>query len=244
MSGAALYSSVQPVDVETLVIRHAPLVKRIACHLRSRLPKSVQLEDLIQAGMIGLLEAIRHYDPAHGAGFETYAGIRIRGAMLDEVRRQDWTPRSVHRKSREVAGAIRAVEARTGRDASDGEVADYLGIGPEEYRKILGDAAGCRLFSLEELQQIGDCRLEEGGAESSPVERLSAEGFRAALAKTLSGLPEKERLVVSLYYDQELNMREIGEILEISESRVCQINTQAILRLRARLAGWLDDAAG
>lgn len=241
MSGAALYSSVQSVDAETLVLRHAPLVKRIAYHLHNRLPQSMHMDDLIQAGMIGLLEATRHYDPSQGAGFETYAGIRIRGAMLDEVRHQDWVPRSVHRKSRAVAEAIRAIEARTRRNATDAEVAEYLGIGLEEYGKILVDAAGCRLFSLEELQQSGDSRLEEGGdAESLPAEKLSEETFRIALAKALAGLPERERLVVSLYYDQELNMREIGEILGISESRVCQINTQAILRLRARLVGWLD----
>jgi RNA polymerase sigma factor for flagellar operon FliA len=241
MSGAALYSSVQSGTADSIVLRYAPLVKRIAYHLRNRLPPSMGMDDLLQTGMIGLLEATRQYDASQGASFETYAGIRIRGAMLDEVRRQDWTPRSVHRKSHDVAEAIRAIEARTRRSATDAEVAEHLGISLEEYGKILLDASGCRLFSLEELQETGDVRLERGGEKGSlPAAALSEETFKSALAKAITGLPEKEQLVISLYYDEELNMREIGQVLGVSESRVCQINTQAILRLRARLKGWLD----
>lgn len=241
MNGAALYSSVQSVDTESLVLRHLPLVKRIAHHLHHRLPQSVAVDDLIQAGLIGLLEAIRLHDPSQGASFETYAGIRIRGAMLDEVRSQDWTPRSVHHKSREVVEAIRAVEAKLGRSATDAEVAEHLHISLDEFEKILVDAVGCRLFSLEELQENGDPRVEQARHPgSSPAEALTEKTFRAALAKAIAGLPEREQLVFSLYYDEELNMREIGGILGVSESRVCQIHTQAILRLRARLADWLD----
>ena len=237
MNGPAAYAAVQRLDQESLVTRYAPLVKRIAYHLVSRLPPSVQVEDLIQAGMIGLLEAAAHYDPSQGASFETYAGIRVRGAMLDEIRRSDWTPRSVHRKARQVAEAMRAIEHAKGRDARDVEVAEALGIGLEEYYRILQDAAGCRIFSLDD----GDGRDEQGepaGAGDDPAAAVEDEAFRAALAEAIASLPERERLVMSLYYDEELNLREIGEVLGVSESRVCQIHGQALVRLRARMADW------
>ncbi len=237
MNGPAAYAAVQRLDQESLVTRYAPLVKRIAYHLVSRLPPSVQVEDLIQAGMIGLLEAAAHYDPTQGASFETYAGIRVRGAMLDEIRRSDWTPRSVHRKARQVAEAMRAIEHAKGRDARDVEVAEALGIGLEEYYRILQDAAGCRIFSLDD----GDGRDEQAeptGVGDDPAAAVEDEAFRAALAEAIASLPERERLVMSLYYDEELNLREIGEVLGVSESRVCQIHGQALVRLRARMADW------
>ncbi|MBM3203511.1 sigma-70 family RNA polymerase sigma factor, partial [Candidatus Woesearchaeota archaeon] len=160
MTGIALYASVQLPDTETLVMQNMGLVKRIAYHLMTRLPASIQVEDLVQAGMVGLLEAARLFDPALGASFETYAGIRIRGAMLDELRRNDWTPRSVHRKAREVAEAIRQLEEQLGRDARDAEVAEHLSISLTEYHHILQDAASCHLFSVDELLETGDQILE------------------------------------------------------------------------------------
>ncbi|SMF94960.1 RNA polymerase sigma factor for flagellar operon FliA [Methylomagnum ishizawai] len=241
MNGIALYAQVQSPGTDALVAQNAFLVKRIAYHLMSRLPPSVQVEDMIQAGMVGLLEAARQYDAGQGATFETYAGIRIRGAMLDELRRYDWTPRSVHRKAREVAEAIRAIEARTGRDARDAEVAEQLGLSMDDYHDILRDAQSCRVFSIEELTESGDGVLEEcADPSASPSESLVRAGFAEALADAIAGLPERERLVVSLYYEQELNLKEIGEVLGVSESRVCQIQGQAMLRLRARMQGWLD----
>jgi len=189
-----------------------------------------------------LLEAIKHYDATQGASFETYAGIRIRGAMLDEVRRSDWTPRSVHKKSRMVAQAIRAIENQSGREARDSDVAEYLGIAPEEYNQILQDSVCCRVFSTDELAQNGDHYLDEVlDQEEEPMAGLSRDGFHQALAAAIMGLPERERLVISLYYDDELNLREIGEVLNISESRVSQISSQAVLRLRSRLAEWLEE---
>jgi RNA polymerase sigma factor for flagellar operon FliA len=247
VSNLASYEAVQQRGSSDLITQHAALVKRIAYHLMNRLPPSVQVEDLIQAGMIGLIEAGRNYDPSQGASFETYAGIRIRGAMLDEIRRSDWTPRSVHRKARQVAEAMREIENETGRDARDVEVAKTLGMTIEEYHQVLQDSTGARIFSYEELTEFGEVvpstefghdKTPSAGLEN-PFEGLEREGFKASLADAIASLPERERLVIALYYDEELNLREIGQVLGVSESRVCQIHSQAALRLRSRLTEWL-----
>ncbi len=242
MNGAAMYSSVQAGSRDDLVMQHVSLVKRIAYHLLNKLPNSVQVDDLIQAGMIGLLEAVRNYDAAQGASFDTYAGIRIRGSMLDEVRRSDWTPRSVHKKARMVSEAIRKIENETGRDAKDSEVANVLGVSVDEYNNILIDSISCRMFSVEELADTGDYSLSQSQSEDAqPIDSLLQQGFNQALAAAIDSLPEREKLVISLYYDEELNLREIGEVLDISESRVSQISSQAMMRLRARLADWREE---
>ena len=234
-----------PVDRNQLVQRHVPLVKRIAYHLLGRLPADVQVDDLIQAGVVGLLEAARHYDSGQGASFETYAGIRIRGAMLDEVRRSDWTPRSVHRNARRVSEAMRAVEHREGREARPQEVAEELDVRLEEYQRMVADAVSCRVLSFEDMfepESEGENRLP--GSEPDPLQRLQEGDFREALAKEVDGLPEREKLVMSLYYDDELNLREIGEVLGVSESRVCQLHGQALVRLRARMGDWTGRDSG
>jgi RNA polymerase sigma factor for flagellar operon FliA len=247
VNGLASYQSVQDESLDDLVTKHAGLVKRIAYHLMNRLPPSVQAEDLIQAGMMGLLEASRNYDSNQGASFETYAGIRIRGAMLDEIRRSDWTPRSVHRKARMVADAMREIENNEGRDARDVEVAETLNISLEEYHNILKDASGSRIFSFDELAALGDVTPGEdhhpafSDESQTPVDGLEKDDFREALSYAIAGLPERERLVIALYYDEELNLREIGQVLGVSESRVCQIHSQAAMRLRARMSNWLPE---
>lgn len=236
MKGVALYTATQPGAQDELVTRHAPLVKRIAYHLMTRLPPSVQVDDLIQAGLIGLLEAARHYDASQGASFETYAGIRIRGAMLDEVRKTDWAPRSVHRKARMISDAVRVIENRVGRHAQDHEVAAALDMSLHDYHQMLQDASGYSLLSLDAMAADDDHGVHEAPDTGvTPPESLQNADFRQTLAEAIEDLPERERLVIALYYDDELNLREIGAVLEVSESRVSQIHTQAMLRLRAHM---------
>ena len=238
MNAVGAYTEQSPApnrqDSATLVTRHAELVKRIAYHLAGRLPASVDVADLIQAGMLGLLEAAANYSSDRGASFETYAGIRIRGAMIDALRKLDWAPRSVHRKARAVAQAVRDIEKETGRDARDGEIAERLGVPLEEYFSIVQDAASCRLASLD------DATVEavSGEAAADPFREVADENFRAALAEAIAGLPEREKLVMSLYYSDGLNLKEIGAVLKVTESRVCQLHGQALVRLKARLSDW------
>jgi RNA polymerase sigma factor for flagellar operon FliA len=241
---AAMYASEQQLTSHNeLVEKHASLVKRIACHLINRLPASVLLEDLIQAGMIGLLEASRNYDERQGASFETYAGIRIRGSMLDEIRKNDWAPRSVHRKARMVAEAVREIENAHGRDARDTEIADSLDMPIEEYYKILQDNSYHKVLSVEDMG-LGEESLLENISDNAPgiLDGLQKEDMQKIIAEAVASLPERERLVMALYYDEELNLREIGAVMGVSESRVSQIHSQAVIRLQARMSNRLESS--
>lgn len=235
MNTIASYAALGPVrkDADELVRNHADLVRRIAYHLCARLPSSVEADDLVQAGMVGLLEAAAQYQDGKGATFETYAGIRIRGAMIDSLRQLDWAPRSVHRRAREVARAIEEIERETAQEAPPATVAARMGISLNEYHNIVQDAASCHLASLEDMEGIdpGDERLD-------PLRAVADAGFRVALAEAIEGLPEREKLVMSLYYQDELNLKEIGMVLGVTESRVSQLHGQAVSRLKARLSGW------
>ncbi|MCD8512673.1 MAG: RNA polymerase sigma factor FliA [Nitrincola sp.] len=235
-----MYNQLTFKSSQELLEQYTPLVKRIAQHLLLRLPSSVVLDDLVQAGMIGLLEAAKRFDPGKGASFDTYAGIRIRGAIIDEVRRGDWTPRSVHRNGRRVTEAIRAVEFRTGRDATDVEVAAELQISVADYHALLQDSQDSRLFSIDELSHDDDdsVGMQFEGKDPGPDQIFQTDAFRQALAVAIESLPEREKLVMALYYDEELNLKEIGSILGVSESRVSQIHSQAAMRLRSRLRDW------
>lgn len=250
MTGTSSYSEIESLNGDSsnydeLMARYAPLVKRIAYHMMGRLPSIVQLDDMVQAGMIGLFEALKGYDMSRGASFETYARIRIRGAMIDEVRRGDWTPRSVYRKSRQLSEAIREVEEREGRDAKDSEIAALLNIDMQEYNSLVKEAAGCQLLSYEDITSTGGNTDESSAAHiQGPYQELQEQDFRSGLADKIAGLPERERLIMALYYDEEFNLREIGEILGVSEGRVCQIHGQALARLRARMSDWVDDNNG
>ena len=242
MNAAGAYSAVRgkaATASDALVTRHAELVKRIAYHLAGRLPPSVDVADLIQAGMLGLLEAASNYAANRGASFETYAGIRIRGAMIDALRKLDWAPRSVHRKARAVAAAMREIEKETGRDAKDSEIATKMGVGLTEYHSIVQDAATCRLASLDDATATATAPDDS----ADPFREVADEGFRASLAQAIDGLPEREKLVMSLYYTEGLNLKEIGAVLKVTESRVCQLHGQALVRLKARLVEWREAVA-
>jgi RNA polymerase sigma factor for flagellar operon FliA len=242
MNGVTAYEACLPAqNTDALVRRHAELVKRIAYHLAGRLPSSVEVADLIQSGMLGLLEAAGNYTADRGASFETYAGIRIRGAMLDALRKLDWAPRSVHRKARAAAAAVRELEGETGREAQDSDIAARMGVSLDDYFKVVQDATSCHLVSLNET--VGDedsplVRMADDKAD--PFREMVDADFRKALALAIDDLPEREKLVMSLYYDEELNLKEIGAVLKVTESRVCQLHGQALVRLKARLADWRD----
>ena len=233
-----MYTALNEREVQTRVVDLAPLVRRIAHHMMAALPASVELDDLIQSGMMGLLDAARRYQSTQGAQFETYAVQRIRGAMLDGLRQCDWVPRAVRRSLRRVETMISRLEQKNGRPPSEAELAEALGMGLSEYQRLLHDARGYQIVSYEDFGSDQDDPFVErysGGSEGDPLKMLEDRRLREALVEGIEELPEREKLVMSLYYEQELNLREIGEVLGVSESRVCQIHTQSIARLRARL---------
>ena len=238
MNGHAMYAEVENLGEKDQIVRHASLVKRIAYHLLNRLPPTVQIDDLIQAGMVGLLEAASNFDAEMGASFETFAGIRILGSMIDEIRRSDWTPRSVHRKFRSVSEAIRKIENETGEDAKDADVALALGISLGDYHQILIDSSSSRIYSIDTMEENTHDAAIPSSSEITPEEAFSQSEYQQQLAEAIRQLPEKEQLVMSLYYDDELNFREIGEILDVTESRICQLHGQALLRVKARMSDW------
>jgi len=239
-----MYDNLHARAHDELVTQYAPLVKRIAYHLKARLPATVIVDDLLQAGMVGLLEASRKYDSGRGASFETYAGIRIRGAMLDELRRNDWAPKSVHRKVRDITEAIREIENREGRDARDEEVIASLNISKEDYYKTLQNISTHKVMSWDDLGVDEDAIRSSNGIHKDGLqEELEKHNFNDKLAEAVASLPERERMIVALYYESELNLREIGSTLNVSESRISQLLSQAHLRLRARMEDWIKDDA-
>jgi RNA polymerase sigma factor for flagellar operon FliA len=228
---------------EEVVLEYAPLVRQIANRLAARLPSNLNRDDLVQAGMIGLLDAIEKYDSRREAQFRTYAEFRIRGAMLDDLRACDWVPRSVRENADKVGQAMRQLSQALGRMPEEAEIAAKLGIGLGDYHDLLIKARAIPLLSIEDLQS----RTEEGDAGnifdvledpgcSNPLETLDLQDLQARLSAALKALPPKEQMVLSLYYDEGLNLKEIGEVLNLTESRVSQLRTQSILRLRNALA--------
>lgn len=239
-NGLAMYTETRQQTQAISIEDYAPLVKRIAHHMMMRMPASVQVDDLIQAGMIGLIEAAQKYDAGKGASFETYAGIRIRGAIVDEMRRGDWAPRSVHRNARRISEAVNRVEARVGRDAEDNEVAAEIGIPLEEYHSMLSDTNSSRLFSFDEsfAEDNQPAHVVTTSEFANPQEMVSHDRLKESLAEAINQLPEREKMVLALYYTEELNLKEVGQILGVSESRVSQIHSQAAARLRGRMTDW------
>lgn len=223
---------------ESLVQHHAGLVRRHAYQLSRQLPPSLQMDDLIQAGNVGLLEAARKYDETQGVSFEAYASIRIRGAMVDELRRSTWTPRSLQRKARQVSETIKILEQRVGGEVRAQDIADALNIELNEYVRLQQDLSNARIASLDQEEgNLHDWSVAEA-IEPEPYEAFASECFFVALGEAVEELPARERLVLKSYYDDDLKLREIGEALGVSESRVCQIHGQALQRLRKKMACW------
>ena len=231
------------IPKDKLLIEYAPLVKYISARIAVSLPSSVDRNDLIGAGILGLIKAVETFEPERGFKFETYAGHKIRGAILDELRALDWVPRSVRQKSRDLQKVFARLENDLGRPPYDDEVCDELGISIDEYEKMLSDVAPTTIISLEEAmpERHSDSKeirlidtIEDPGADN-PLKALGFSEVKEILKDTIANLPEKEKLVVALYHFEELTLKEIGVVLDISESRVSQIHSKAILKLRARL---------
>ncbi|MCW8901567.1 MAG: RNA polymerase sigma factor FliA [Gammaproteobacteria bacterium] len=228
-----MYPIAEPTMADNLIEEHSGLVNKIAYHLAARLPASVVVDDLIQVGMIGLLDASQQYDPSQGAAFTTYATIRIRGAMLDELRRNDWAPKSVHKKHRDLMKVVSSIETRTGREAKPKDVAAEMGISLNEYFELIQESNTCRILSFVDLGTDDDSLHDHSNVSPlNPAEGLQKQQFREQLVTAIKILPKREKLIISLYYDEELNLREIGQVLDVSESRVSQLLGQAHLRMR------------
>lgn len=218
------------------VKQHMPMVKKLAYYMLAHLPRTVLLDDLIQAGMLGLMEAVKHYDASKGAQFETYANIRIRGYILDEVRKNDWVPRSVYQHARMIAQAAKKVENREARSAKDSEIADELHVTLNEYYQLQKDSLSTQLYSIEDLGLTEDVFSMELGLESTePEDCAEHDDLLLHLSKIIESLPHNERMVLSLYYEHDLNLKEIGEVLGVSESRVSQIHSLATQHLKTKL---------
>ncbi|OGT04049.1 MAG: RNA polymerase sigma factor FliA [Gallionellales bacterium RBG_16_57_15] len=236
-----MYTATGLNDKDQCVREHAHLVKRIAHQMMSRLPLSVQIDDIIQAGMIGLLDAASRYDELHGAQFETYASQRIRGAMLDELRAADWLPRSLRRDMRRIETAISQLQQKLGKPPNETEIAEQLEMPLAEYQHMLQESRGAQLVYYEDFHEEGQedfFERFESGKDADPMELLHDERFKAELAHAIEGLPERERMVMGMIYEQEMNLSEIGEVFGVSESRVSQLHSQAVARLRSRMKGY------
>ncbi|MDO4905160.1 MAG: RNA polymerase sigma factor FliA [Lautropia sp.] len=238
-----MYTQRGVLDRNSVIEQYGKMVRRVAVQMASRLPASIELDDLVQAGLIGLVDAVSRYDAAVGVQFDTFAMQRVRGAMLDELRNADWMPRSVRRSQRSIEQAIHAVEQRHGRPATEREIADELQMSLEEYQRLLSSAKGSQLLYLEDVAggDDDDDRVEYlvQDEQPQPDQRLEDGRFREALVASIDALPEREKLVMSLYYVESLTLKEIGEVLGVTESRVSQLHSQAVARLRSKLGDWV-----
>lgn len=243
-SDAFVYTARGVRDNPDYATQYAPLVRRIAHQMIARLPANVELDDMIQAGMMGLMDAVGRFEESQGTQFEVYAASRIRGAMLDELRANDWLPRSARKSQRDIENAIHRLENRLKRAPAEAEIAKELGLPVAEYQEMLNDARGAQLIYFEDMGHAHD-EYEEGYLErhvadegSDPSGILRDKRFRSALVVAIEDLPEREKQLMSMYYEQDLNLREIGAVMGVTESRVCQLHSQAVARLRARLKSW------
>jgi len=227
---------------EEVIIRYSPMIKYVANRIAMRLPPHIEVDDLISVGVLGLMDAISKYDSSRGAKFKTYAEFRVRGAILDELRAMDWVPRSIRQKASSVDKVVQSLQVKLSRSPEDQEVAKEMGISLEQFHTTLNETKSIPVFSLDDLgiakdsgeqQSLLDCLA--GKADADPQTQIRLIELKEIIAKAIDTLPEKERLMVSLYYYEELTMKEIGAVLEITESRVSQIHSKAVYRLRTKL---------
>jgi RNA polymerase sigma factor for flagellar operon FliA len=233
-----MYTVKGKADKNHLLTEHMPLVKRLAHQMKAKLPASVEVDDLIQAGMIGLLDAINRYEENHGAQFETYAVLRIRGAMLDELRSNDWMPRSTRQNMRKVEQAMATLQQQLGRPPSESEIAKSLKLSLPDYQDMLGDSGGHQLVYYEDFhdEDGNDSWLDRYAVDDDdPLRALLETDFRQAVIDAIDNLPPREKILMGLYYEEELNLKEIGAVMGVSESRVSQLHSQAVGRLRTFL---------
>ncbi len=234
---------------DRLVVEYAPLIKYIAQKIAARLPTNIELDDLISSGVIGLMDAIEKYDASRDNKFKTYAEFRIRGAILDELRAQDWVPRSVREKAKALERCYVRIEQQKGRQATDEEVCADLGISQTEYHEMLNQVRSVSLLSFDDVQNFSkaDKRALHGFSDvasfksSTPYSEVNHAALKRMISEAINDLPEKQRLVLSLYYYEDLNLKEIGRVLDVTESRVSQLHTQAILRLKGKLRNHWDE---
>jgi len=231
-----------------LIKEYAPLIKFVAQKIAMRLPSNIELDDLISAGVIGLMDAIDKYDPSRDNKFKTYAEFRIRGAILDELRAQDWVPRSIRDKAKLLDKTMVNLESELGRAATDEEVAQALNISIEEFHELVNQVRPVSLLSIDDAQTFSNVdkksilNLLEGAKINNPYNQLSLKTVKDVIAQAIEDLPERQRLVLSLYYYEDLNLKEIGQVLRVTESRVSQLHAQAVQRLRAKLATVLGNS--
>jgi len=236
-----MYTAKGQLDLNTTLKQYSGLVRRLAHQMIAKLPANVEIDDLIQVGMIGLTDALSRFDAAQGVQFETFATQRIRGAMLDELRQNDWLPRSIRKAFRQIEVAISKLEQQLGHAPGEREIAAELGISLADYQVMLREARGYQLFHIEDFETDSESGLfdrlcpDNGG---NPLDKVQDSKFRAALVKAIEALPEREMQLMGMYYEQEMNFKEIAEVFKVSESRICQLHSQAVARLRARLKDW------
>jgi RNA polymerase sigma factor for flagellar operon FliA len=235
-----MYTAKGQLDLNALIRQHTPLVRRLAHHMMAKLPPSVQVDDLIQVGLIGLSEALTRFESSQGVQFETFATQRIRGAMLDELRENDWMSRSSRKSQKDIETALRRLEHQLGRSPVESEIAAALGLSLTDYQDLLDKVRGTQLIYLEDISGGGegeDSFLDRHVAdtESDPINRLRDQRLREALVAAIQNLPEREQYIMSMYYEQDMNLKEIAAVLGITESRVCQLHSQSVARLRAKM---------
>jgi RNA polymerase sigma factor for flagellar operon FliA len=234
--------TISPENRDEVIKEYAPMIKYVANRIALRLPPHIEVDDLVSVGVLGLIDAIQKYDPTRGAKFKTYAEFRVRGAILDELRAMDWVPRSVRQKAATMDAAVQKLQATLGRPPEDDEVAEAMGLSLDDFFTNLNQTRSMPVLSLEDLgiskdtgeqQSLLDCLAGKG--DTDPQTQLRLTELKNIIAKAIDSLPEKERLMISLYYYEELTMKEIGEVLSITESRVSQIHSKAVFRLRTKL---------